>query len=398
MSSVALPLLGLLDRTSQGLRRRVVAIDRTRAMTVLALATVYLVWGSTYLGVEIAITVVPPFLLLAARFAIAGALLLAWTRRRGRPAHEPRITLRVWGRATVDGGLLLLLGTGLTVLAQTRLASGTTALLAASVPVWMALGARGMFGERLSPRAWLGLAVGLVGVGVLVDPRGGGDVIGMLLVVAAAIAWAFGSLRGRTTGPRVHPQVAAALEMLAASVLFAIVAVAVGEPARFVPGAVDLRIVAAFTYLTLAGSIVAFSAYRWLQVSVPTTLVGTYAYVNPAVAVTLGWLVLGERISTRMLLGGAVILVAVVLLVTGRPGQPIPAQVTSGGDVFAGTSRLRTARRRLGRLPGQARLFRDPHAPQYRDVGYPQDAPSCCSEPDRQAVGEPGCWRCAPVG
>lgn len=162
------------------------------------------------------------------------------------------------------------------------------------------------------------------------------------------------------------------MEMLTASVLFLGVGLLVGEPDRVVWSGVGPVQWAAFAYLTLGGSILAFVAYRWLLTATTTTVVGTFAYVNPVVAVTLGWLVLGERLGLRTGLAGGLVLLAVVLLVTGRPGQPIPAQLTSGGDVFAGANRWQRVRRRLGRLPAAARLYVDPRAPQYRDVGYPE--------------------------
>lgn len=369
MSSLALPLVRGFDRLLAPVR----ALERVRVLTVVALASIYVVWGSTYLAIEVAVAVIPPLLLLSARFAIAGLVLLAWAHRRGRPAGPARITLRSWGRASVDGIVLLGLGTGLTVVAQTRLTSGMTALLAASVPVWLVLAARGMFGERLSGQVWLGSLIGLLGIGVLVDPGGGGDPVAMLMVLAGAAAWAIASVRSRETAASGGPILTAGLEMLAASVLFLIVGLVAGEHHRFELAAAGPSVWAAFAYLTIAGSVITFTAYRWLLGVASTTLVGTFAYVNPVVAVALGWLVLGEQLGARMLLGGVVVLVAVVLLVTGRPGQLMPAQVTSGGDVFAGASRWHRVRRRLGRLPGAARLYVDPHAPQYRSVGYPQE-------------------------
>lgn len=378
MSSIALPLVRGVSRGFWRVMAPAIgsarAAERTRVLTIAALGVVYLVWGSSYLAIEVALGVLPPFLLLAARFAVAGTLLLAWTHRRGRPSGAPALTLRCVGQAVLNGGLLLGLGTGLTVLAQTRLSSGMTALLAASVPLWLALLARGMLGERLSTRAWIGVLVGLLGVGLMVDPRGGGTLIGMLLVLVAALAWAYGSVRGRHTRVRQPPLVAAGLEMVAAAVLFLGVGLAVGEGARLQLGSVDPAGWLALAYLTFAGSLVGFTAYRWLLLHARTTLVGSFAYVNPVVAVSLGWLVLGERFGARVLLAGGLVVVAVLLLITGRPGQPIPAQISSGGDVFVGTRRWQRVRRRLGRLPGVARLYVDPHAPQYRDVGYPQTA------------------------
>ena len=374
MSSIALPLVRGVSRVVAPAIGSVRAAERTRVLTVAALGVVYVVWGSSYLAIEVALGVLPPFLLLAARFAVAGTVLLAFSHRRGRPAGAPPLTWRCLVRAAVDGGLLLGLGTGLVVLAQTQLSSGLTALLAASVPLWLALLARGMLGERLSVRAWLGVLVGLLGVGLLVDPRGGGTLTGVLLVLVAALAWAYGSVRGRQTRVRQPPLVAASLEMLAAAALFLGVGLAVGEGSRLQLASVDAAGWIALAYLTFVGSLVGFTAYRWLLLHARTALVGSFAYVSPVIAVSLGWLVLGERFGPRALLAGALVLGAVLLLITGRPGEPIPAQISSGGDVFVGARRWQGVRRRLGRLPGVARLYVDPHAPQYRDVGYPQSA------------------------
>jgi drug/metabolite transporter (DMT)-like permease len=347
------------------------ALDRRAWLVAGAMTVVYLVWGSTYLAIEVAIATVPPLLLLAARFAVAGALLLAWALPRGDRSGD-RLTLRRWLHAAQTAGVLLVAGTGLTALGQTRVTSGTAALLASTVPLWLALVARGAFGERLSARAWLGLAVGITGVAVLVGPGGGGELLGMLLVLAAAAAWAVGSLRSRVVDAPRRPMVAAGMEMLVAAPMFALIGVASGEHHRLDPAAIGTDAIAAFAYLVVAGSLLAFTAYRWLLANASTTLVGTYAYVNPVVAVGLGWIVLGEPVGGRTALAGAVIVLAVVLMVTGRPGEPVPAQPTSGADVFAGSRRWHRVRTRLGRLPRAGRLYVDPGAPQYRDVGYEQ--------------------------
>lgn len=321
----------------------------------LALAIVYLVWGSTYLAIDLALEVVPPMLLMAGRFALAGGLLYAWASRRGDRFGD-RPTLRQWWQATITGGVLLVGGTGLVAVSMQWIGSGTAALLSATVPVWMALIGRFVLGDRLSPRATVGLGIGLFGVALLVDPSGG-QVGGMLLALAGAFAWAVGSLRSRHVAAPSRPMVAAAMEMIGASILFAIIGVAGGELRTFDPSAVNWVTVFAFTYLVSAGSIVAFGAYRWLVLNAPPTLVGTHAYVNPVVAVVLAWVVLGEHLTSQMLLAGGVVLCSLVLVVTGRPSVPIPAQATSGADVYAGVSRwrrVRTAGRAIGRAPAAA--------------------------------------------
>lgn len=353
-----------------GARAAAIELPRRVVLLATALTVVYVVWGSTYLAIAVVVAELPPMLVMAARFLLAGGLLLVVSTRRGDRAGD-RIRPRHLLQATITGGLLLVAGTGLIVLAQTRLSSGLTALLAATVPLFLALFARAVFGERLSARAWLGLLVGLAGIGVLVDP-GGGQVGAILLALAGAASWAAGSMRSRaTTGPR-RPMVAASLEMLGAAVLFAILGLLLGEASGLRLSGVSAGAWFGFAYLTIAGSLVAYTAYGWLLRNASTTLVGTYAYVNPVVAVGLGWLILGEVVTFRTLLAGTLVLVSVVLLVTGRPGEPVPAQPTSGADVFAGVGRWRRIQRRLGSLPRAARLYRDPGALQTRDTGYDQ--------------------------
>jgi drug/metabolite transporter (DMT)-like permease len=345
------------------------------AKIAVALGTVYLVWGSTLLATKVALVALPPFSLQAARFLLAGGLLYLVAVNLGDRDGD-RVTLRHWVQAFLTGNLLMVGGTGLITLAQTSIPSGTAGLLLATVPIWLALLARGIFGERLSARAWIGLGVGLLGVGLLLEPSGGGQLGAMLLAVMGAFAWAAGSLRSRVNDAPSRPLVVAGMQMLCGGMGFLVLAVALGEPTRIVWGEIDRAGVLAFLYLLTAGSLVAFTAYSWLLRRVSTTVVGTYAYVNPAVAVLLGWALAGETYALDTLVAGAIILGAVVLVITGRPGEPVPAQATSGGDVFAGEKRWHTVRRQLGRLPAAARLYRQPGAPQVRDVGYEQPVAS----------------------
>lgn len=334
---------------------------------VAALAIVYLVWGSTYMAIEVAIATVPPMLLMSARFALAGAMLYAWAIRRGDRAAD-RPTARQWMHAVVTGGMLLVGGTGLVALSMTWISSGTAALLAATVPVWMAILGHTLLGDRLSRRAWVGLVLGLFGIGVLVDPTGG-QLLPMLLALGGALAWAAGSMRSRIVSAPSRPMVAASMEMIGAAGVFLVVGLARGEHLTFALAEISPAAFAAFGYLVTAGSLIAFAAYRWVLLHASPTVVGTHAYVNPVVAVLLGWAVLGEALSMRMLVAGAIVVAGTALVVTGRPGIPVPAQPTSGGDVFAGVERLRRVRRtgrQLARVPAAA--FRGGVAPVAR--GY----------------------------
>ncbi len=343
-------------------------VARRVATIAAALGIVYLVWGSTYLAIAVVVAELPPMLMLAVRFLLAGGVLFAVSVRRGDRAGDP-IRPHHLLQAVLTGGLLLVGGTGMIALAQTRISSGLAALLAATVPLFLALFARGLFGDRLSGRAWLGLLVGLVAIGVLVDP-GGGELGAVLLALLGAAAWAAGSMRSRMSKGPQRPLVAASLEMLGGALVFAVVGFLLGEAAGLTLTGVSVRAWVAFGYLVVAGSLVAYTAYSWLLRSASTALVGTYAYVNPVVAVGLGAVVLGEAVEARTALAGALVLGSVVLLITGRPGEPVPAQPTSGADVFAGSRRWARLQRRVGSLPRAARLYRDPGALPYRSTGY----------------------------
>lgn len=336
-------------------------------LVATALGTVYLIWGSTYLAIAVAIDSMPPLLMLAGRFVIAGSVLFV-VAARGREGAGERITLRQLGQGVVTGGMMLVGGTGLVVLSQATISSGLAALLGATVPLFLALFARGIFGERLTRRAWFGLLIGIGGIVLLVDP-GGGQLVAIVLALLGSAAWSAGSLRSRVANAPRRPMMAAALEMLGASPWFLLLGILRGELTQLDLVAVPPSAWVAFLYLVIAGSLVAHTAYSWLTRNASTQLVGTFAYVNPVVAVGLGWAVLGEAIGARTLVAGAVVLVSVVLLVTGRPGEPVPAQVTSGADVFAGVARWHRVRRRVGGLPRAARLYRDPGVGQYRRVG-----------------------------
>lgn len=359
---------------------------------VVALLTVYLVWGSTFLSTSVVVQTMPPMLMLASRFLVAGAVLFAfgWSRARRSPDWRTP-TWRQWRDATITGCVLLVGGTGLVSLSQVYLSSGLAALLTATVPLWLALFARVRFGDILTAKAWIGLLVGLAGVAVLAEP-GGGQFGAMLLTLAGAMLWAVGTLRSRTASVHPAPLVAAAMEMLGAGAGFVVAGLALGEHVGLSLQGIDGGTWGAYAYLVTAGSIVAFTAYRWLMDNVSTAVIGSHGYINPAVAVFFGWALAGEQVTSRTLLGGAVVLAAVILLVTGRPEQPVPAQATSGGDVFAGRSRWRRAARKVGRLPRAARLYVLPGAvaarPAYREAPSPDVTADPRIDPGADVTGD----------
>lgn len=288
-----------------------------------ALATIYVVWGSTFLAIAVAVRDLPPFLSMALRHLVAGALLFAWVwhRRQGR-LHLGR---REWGAAFIFGGALFLVGHGGLAWAQQDVPSGVAALLVGTIPLWFAILARVAFGERLGRRALVGLVLGFAGLALLVDPSGeeGAKPIGVLVIAFSAFAWAAGSLWSRRLPLPQDTLLAAAMGMLAGGTLLAVVSGLGGEfdDARFTADAL-----AAIGYMVVVGSLIGFSAYVWLLKVAPASTVSTYAYVNPVIAVILGWAFNDEVISGRTLLAGAAIVVGVALMVSRKPEQePEPA-------------------------------------------------------------------------
>ncbi|MFG2012915.1 EamA family transporter [Micromonospora sp. NPDC048868] len=300
------------------------------ALLWTALLLVYVLWGSTYLGIKIVVESMPPLGSAAARFAAAG-LVLAIVLRALRGRGALRVDRRQLASAALVGVLLLACGNGLVVLAESgpvgvAVPSGVAALLVATVPLLVVL-LRTVTGDR--PRSWTlaGVTLGFVGLVLLVLPTGGTDAVpltGALTVVAAATCWSIGSfLSGRMRMP-ADPFVATVYEMFAGAAALALLSVGRGELRGFDLGAVTTRSWLALAYLMVAGSLVAFTAYVWLLHHAPISLASTYAYVNPVVAVALGALFAAEPVTARVVLGGAVIVAGVALVVsTERPRRPV---------------------------------------------------------------------------
>jgi drug/metabolite transporter (DMT)-like permease len=304
-----------------------------RAKIAVALGIVYLVWGSTYLAIAIADRTLPPLLMLAVRFALAGGLLYGWSAWRGDLARV-RPGRREWVAAAIVGGLLLFVETGGVAWAERRVASGLTALLIAVVPLFTALLDRAFFGIRLSLGAVAGIAMGLFGVALLVGQSAHIDPLGAAVILAGGLAWAGGSAYARVAPLPKAPFLSAAMQMLCAAALLAIAGAGMGELGYVHPAAISAGSVVAFAFLVVFGSIGAFTAYGWLLRSgAPSVVVSTYAYVNPAVAVLLGWLFAGEAVGGRELAAGAIILASVGMLVLAREpreheeAEPLPETV-----------------------------------------------------------------------
>jgi drug/metabolite transporter (DMT)-like permease len=313
--------------------------NRVAGGVVLALAIVYIVWGSTYLAIRFAIETLPAFTMAGLRFLLAGGILYAWARAKG----TPRPAARQWRPAALIGLLLLLGGNGGVVWAEHRIPSGVAALLVAVEPVWIALLAPAISGaRRAGRRVALGLAAGLVGVTVLVlDPTGGLDptsidFLGATAVVLAALSWALGSLVATRADLPRSAALATGMQMLVGGSALLAAGGLAGEWGEIDPSTFSARSLAAFGYLVVAGSIVAFSAYTYLLRNVRPTVVATYAFVNPVVAVLLGWLVAAEPLTWRVAASSALILLAVALIFSdhGERGEAAPAadgELATGG-------------------------------------------------------------------
>ena len=322
---------------------------------VLALLIVYVVWGSTYFAIAVMIETLPPLLAAGARYATAGALVLgalavhARWRRASAPRERP--TAAHWRSAAIIGTLLLLGGNGGVVLAELRIASGVAAVVIATVPIWLAVFDAILTRRRPSGLVIGGLAAGLVGVAVLLVPVDGIDdldPLGIGLVLAAAISWAAGSLYARRAPVPRSGLHLTGMEMLAGGTALMIGGVLLGEIGRTDVADFSVRSLVAVAYLVTFGSIVAFTAYTWLLANVSVSTVGTYAYVNPIVAVALGAVFLSEPITPRTIVATVIIIGAVIAMVSGRPrtaeeSGPDP-EVGSMAPDEAGTDRAATDR------------------------------------------------------
>jgi drug/metabolite transporter (DMT)-like permease len=287
-----------------------------RVKVIAAFAVVYVIWGSTYLAIRIAIETLPPFFMAGARFLTAGAVLYVWSlvRAAERPTGEQ------WRAAVIIGGLLMLGGNGLLVWSEQLIASSVAALLVAIVPVWMVLlNWLWRKAERPHARTIMGLALGFAGSFLLVGPDslGGGDPVhplGAAAVMLGCVCWATGSIYSKGA-PLPAPLLATGMQMLAGGGLLIAAGLVTGEVARFDPAGISLRSLLGFAYLIVFGAIIGFTAYSWLLREVHPARVATYAYVNPVVAVILGCAFAGEPFTARMAVA-ALVIISGVLLVT----------------------------------------------------------------------------------
>ena len=298
------------------------------ARVVAAFVAVYVLWGSTYLGIRFSMETLPPFFTQGVRYFAAGVVMWIWARRSG----SARPTRREWGGGAVSGVLLFVCGTGAVVWAERLIPSGVTALVVATEPASFVL-IESVRRRRLPRGSVLGgLALGAAGLVVLVGP---GDLLGsgrfslpaLLVLQAGTFCWAGGSLFSRGSRLPASPVMATAVTLLCGGAGFAILGAATGELTRFDPGAVSAKSILATVYLLVFGSIVGFTAYLWLLRVTTVARVSTYAYVNPIVAVLLGWALAGEPLTARVALAAAIIVGAVAIIIRhgGEDAELVPA-------------------------------------------------------------------------
>jgi drug/metabolite transporter (DMT)-like permease len=296
-------------------------------LTLGAFAAVYLIWGSTYLGIRLATETIPPLTMAGVRFSVAGGILFPWAYLRGDRAGD-RLTLRHWRSSLVIGSLLITVGNGFITLGEQHVPSGVVAVLVATVPLWMALFSRLRGVEAIGRLGAVGLACGFLGVGLLLRPgaAGGGSPVWMALTLLSPLCWATGSLYARGAVLPRRPLLGIAMEMLCGGVLLCLSGAVLGEWGQLRLGAISLPSLLAFAYLVVAGSMVGYTAYIYLLGTVSPRAASSYAYVNPLVAVFLGWAFLSEPVTATTLVASLLIVAAVAVLLATSRQRPNGAQ------------------------------------------------------------------------
>ena len=294
-----------------------------RARLIAAFAAVYVIWGSTYLAIRFAVETLPPLLMAGARFILAGSILLLWARLRERGAWP---SAQDWLTGLVSGALLLFGGNGTVVWAELRVPSGIAALLVAVVPLWMVLLDWLRPGGRRPPSlVFVGLGLGLVGLGLLVGPeafqgRSGVDLAGAGVLMLGSLSWAIGSLYTQRAPKPSSPKHGSGTQMFAGGVCLVVLALVVGEGGQLDLAHASTRSLLGFGYLVTFGSLIGFTAYFYLLTHTTAAKASTYAYVNPVVAVLLGWAFANEPVTSRTVVAAAVILAGVAIITAARGG------------------------------------------------------------------------------
>jgi drug/metabolite transporter (DMT)-like permease len=302
----------------------------TRPALLLGFAAIYIIWGSTYLGIRVAVETMPPFLMAGVRFLLAGTVLFSALKFRG--AAWP--TRAQWRDHTIVGTCLLLGGNAVVAWAEQTVPSGLTTLILGASPLFMVLmewlrpG-----GTKPTAALWLGFAVGLGGLFILLGPGALPDgirppTLSVIALLFASLSWWGGSLYGKHAKSGATPLMSAALQMVSGGVIMTLVGLALGETARVHFAAIGTRSWLAWSYLVVAGSLVAFPVYVWLLKHSTPARVSTYAYVNPIVAVLLGWAILNEPLTPRIALA-AIVIIGAVAIITVQKNRVAPAKVTA---------------------------------------------------------------------
>jgi drug/metabolite transporter (DMT)-like permease len=303
----------------------------SRLLIVLAFACIYVIWGSTYLAIRYAVETIPPLFVASFRHVIAGALLFGWCWRRGlRPTRQQ------WSASIVLAVLFFLIGHGTLHWAQQSLPSGMAALLVATEPIFVAIILMVTGRNRITLSLSIGVLLGLAGVALIFggDVRTGrSEMLYSLVVLIGTLSWSIGMVYSRSA--KLHPdsQMAAGMSLLAGAVLLFLGGTVTGELAELHLSAISMKSLLSLVYLAVAGSLVAYSAYFWLLNRFPPTLVATHTYVNPLVALALGWAVAGEVLPGRVVFGGLVVIAAIVWM----------SRVTSAGTEASNTREQRDA-------------------------------------------------------
>jgi drug/metabolite transporter (DMT)-like permease len=294
-----------------------------------ALITVYIVWGSTYLAIRFAVESMPPFLMAATRFLIAGGILFVWRKLAG----DKMPTKLEWRSAAIVGLLLLTGGNGNVVWAEQRVASGVAALIVGSAPIWMVtIDALRPGGKKANLQTWAGVIIGFMGILILISPWNIGknsqdlDMLGVASLLLGGFLWAVGSLYSRTATLPDSPLLGTSMEMLAGGVGLLMLGSLTGEWGRLDLSTITARSIWGLIYLIIFGALIGYSAYTWLLRNAPTPLVSTYAYVNPLVAIFLGSILASEPLTPRILIAALVVVGSVALINTARADRTDPTQ------------------------------------------------------------------------
>ena len=296
-------------------------------LTLFAFACIYLIWGSTYLAIRYAVESIPPLFVAGFRHLFAGGLLFGWCWWKGLSP-----TRQQWLASVVLAVLFFLIGHGTLHWAQQTLPSGVAAFLIATEPIFVAILVSATRRSRITPALLSGLLLGLLGVGMIIGAEvrtGSSELLSSIAVLIGTASWSIGIIYSRSRKLHPDPRMSAAMSLLAGSVLLLLGGMITGEGATLAWSLISLKSLLALVYLAVAGSLVAYSAYFWLLSRYPPTLIATHTYVNPLVAVVLGWAIGGEALSARFLFGGLLVIAAIVLVGRGNSREPRAARSAS---------------------------------------------------------------------